>query len=42
MEFINVKGCDNKIGGLVILIKGYENIEIIEIVKVVFGKECGY
>ena len=30
-----------KIGGLVILIKGYENIEIIEIVKVVFGKECG-
>ena len=39
--FINVKGCDNKIGGLVILIKGYENIEIIEIVKVVFGKECG-
>ena len=42
MRFINVKGCDNKkIGGLVILIKGYENIEIIEIVKVVFGKECG-
>ena len=30
-----------KIGGLVILIKGYENIEIIEIVKVVFGKKCG-
>ena len=30
-----------KIGGLIILIKGYENIEIIEIVKVVFGKECG-
>ena len=30
-----------KIGGLVILIKGYENIEIIEIVKVMFGKECG-
>ena len=42
MGFINVKGCDNKIGGLVILIMGYENIEIIEIVKVVFGKECGY
>ena len=30
-----------KIGGLVILIKGYENIEIIEIVKGVFGKEYG-
>ena len=31
-----------KIGGLVILIKGYENMEIIKIVKVVFRKECGY
>ena len=39
LGFVNVKSCDNKIGGLVILIKGLRNIEIV---KWVFGKECGY
>ena len=39
LGFVNVKGCDNEIGGLVILNKGHENIEIV---KLVFGKKCGY
>ena len=29
LGFVNVKGCDNKNGGLVILNKGYKNIEIV-------------